>query len=149
MNNEECGAALPALGSWSGSISQPFRAGLTFGGRPSKPGIYCDLCRVISPSTCRGKLSCLGKTKKSSCLPGVITGDLISLCQEDPRSQKARPGAPFGFRLDAFGFLRLDDGSVDGAISRVSATVPDGAQGILRCQFLVDVNAEAGLAAPI
>jgi hypothetical protein len=48
-------AAPTALGSSSGSISQPFRAGLTFGGRPSGPCFYGDLCRVISASTCRGK----------------------------------------------------------------------------------------------
>jgi hypothetical protein len=57
------GAARTALGSYSGSISQPFRAGLTFGGRPSGPCIYCDLCRVISPSTCRWQVSRSGKTK--------------------------------------------------------------------------------------
>src|ERR1700730_5296838 len=44
-------AAPTALGSSSGSISQPFRAGLTFGGRPSGPYIYGDLCRVISLPT--------------------------------------------------------------------------------------------------
>jgi hypothetical protein len=48
-------AAPTALGSSSGSISQPFRAGLTFGGRPSGPCFYGHLCRVISPSTCPGK----------------------------------------------------------------------------------------------
>src|SRR3984957_8255233 len=32
----------------SRSIPQPFRAGLTFGGRPSGPCIYRDLCGVIS-----------------------------------------------------------------------------------------------------
>jgi hypothetical protein len=51
-------AAPTALGSSSGSISQPFRAGLTFGGRPSRPCIYGDLCRVISPSTCRRQVGC-------------------------------------------------------------------------------------------
>jgi hypothetical protein len=51
-------AAPTALGSSSGSISQPFRAGLTFGGRPSGPCIYSDLCRVISPSTGRRQVSC-------------------------------------------------------------------------------------------
>ncbi len=51
-------AAPTALGSSSGSISQPFRAGLTFGGRPSGPCIYADLCHVISPSTCPGQVSC-------------------------------------------------------------------------------------------
>src|ERR1700736_7049789 len=39
-------AAPTALGSSSGSISQPFRAGLTFGGRPSGPYIYGNLCRL-------------------------------------------------------------------------------------------------------
>jgi hypothetical protein len=50
-------AAPTALGP-SGSISQPFRAGLTFGGRPSGPCIHGDLSGVISPSTCRRQLSC-------------------------------------------------------------------------------------------
>jgi hypothetical protein len=53
-------AAPTALGSSSGSISQPFRAGLTFGGRPSGPCIYGDLCPVISPLTCRRLVSCSG-----------------------------------------------------------------------------------------
>ncbi len=44
-------AAPTALRSSSGSISQPFRAGLTFGGRPSGPCIYSDLRCVIPPST--------------------------------------------------------------------------------------------------
>ena len=56
--NDRFSAAPTALGSSSGSISQPFRAGLTFGGRPSGPCIYGDLCRVISPSTCRRQVSC-------------------------------------------------------------------------------------------
>jgi hypothetical protein len=51
-------AAHTALGSSSQSISQPFRAGLTFGGRPSGPCICGDLCPVISPSTCPRQVSC-------------------------------------------------------------------------------------------
>jgi hypothetical protein len=49
--HDRSGAAPTALGFSSGSISQPFRAGLTFGGRPSGPYVYGDLCRVISLPT--------------------------------------------------------------------------------------------------
>jgi hypothetical protein len=41
--DDQLSAAPTALGSSSGSVSQPFRAGLTFGGRPSGPYIYGDL----------------------------------------------------------------------------------------------------------
>ncbi len=51
-------AAPPALRFSSGSISQPFRAGLTFGGRPSRPCICDEVSSVISPSTCRKEVSC-------------------------------------------------------------------------------------------
>jgi hypothetical protein len=44
-----------ALASFSGSISQPFRAALTFGGRPSGPCINCNLCRVMFPQLVAGK----------------------------------------------------------------------------------------------
>jgi hypothetical protein len=56
--DDRFGAAPTALGFSSGSISQPFRAGLTFGGRPSGPCTYGDLCCVISPSTCRRQVAC-------------------------------------------------------------------------------------------
>jgi hypothetical protein len=49
--------------SSSGSISQPFRAGLTFGGRPSGPCIQGDFCRVVSPSTWGRQVEMLGMTK--------------------------------------------------------------------------------------
>ncbi len=45
--------------------------------------------------------------------------------------------------------LRFDDCSVDGAIGRVGPSVPDGAQRILRCQLLVDVDAETRFAAAV
>jgi hypothetical protein len=51
-------AAPTALESSPRSISQPFRAGLTFGGRPSRPCILGDSCLVISPSTRRRQVSC-------------------------------------------------------------------------------------------
>jgi hypothetical protein len=41
-------------------ISQPFRAGLTFGGRPSGPCTYGDLCPVSSLLTCRRHVGCSG-----------------------------------------------------------------------------------------
>jgi hypothetical protein len=59
--DDRLSAAPTALGSSSRSISQPSRAGLTFGGRPSGPCIRGDLCRVISPSTCRKQVSCSGR----------------------------------------------------------------------------------------
>jgi hypothetical protein len=46
-----------------GLISQPFRAGLTFGGRPSGPCIHGDLCSVISLFTCRRQVEVLGMTQ--------------------------------------------------------------------------------------
>jgi hypothetical protein len=41
--DDQLSAAPTALGSSPGSMSQPFRAGLTFGGRPSGPYIHGDL----------------------------------------------------------------------------------------------------------
>src|SRR5271168_2790957 len=48
-------AAPTALGSSSGSISQPSRAGLTFGGRPSGPCIHGDLALSFLPQLAAGK----------------------------------------------------------------------------------------------
>src|SRR6266851_9539597 len=69
-------AAPTALGFSSGSISQPFRAGLTFGGRPAGPCIYSDLCCVISPSTCRRQVSCSAAPGKG--VPFYGEGALVS-----------------------------------------------------------------------
>ena len=44
------------------SISQPFRAGLTFGPRPSGPCIHGDLA-VISPSACLRQICCPGSQR--------------------------------------------------------------------------------------
>jgi hypothetical protein len=48
-------AAPTALGSSSGSISQPFRAGLTFGGRPSGPCIMAIFAVSFLPQLDAGK----------------------------------------------------------------------------------------------
>jgi hypothetical protein len=47
------------------------------------------------------------------------------------------------------GLLRLDDCSIDGAISRVGATVSDRTQRIFRRQLFVDVDAETRFAAAV
>ena len=53
-------------------------------------------------------------------------------------------------RLPAInGESRFDDCSVDGAIGRVGAAVPDGAERIFLGQLLVDVHAETRFAAAV
>jgi hypothetical protein len=49
-------------------ISQPFRAGLTFGGRPSGPCIHGD-CRCYSALNLPQGRPCLGMTKARAVLP--------------------------------------------------------------------------------
>src|SRR5271163_4017393 len=58
-------AAPTALGSSSILVSQPFRAGLTFGTRPSGPCIHGAFCRVFSPSICCRQVEMLLMTRRT------------------------------------------------------------------------------------
>ena len=75
-------AAPTALGSSSGSISQPFRAGLTFGGRPSGPCIYGDLAVSFLPQLAAGKSAARDDKER--------VGFSLEIGCTDPRSQTER-----------------------------------------------------------
>jgi hypothetical protein len=62
------GAARTALGSYSGSISQPFRAGLTFGDGP--PGLASTAILAVSflPQLAVGKSAARGRPREGQLL---------------------------------------------------------------------------------
>ena len=76
-------------------ISQPFRAGLTFGSRPFGPCIHGILGRVISLSTCRRQVEVLGMTKGRVALPlgvmMIVEPQISTRALLYPLSSRAKP----------------------------------------------------------